>query len=63
MIPDKYKIEEIHRRYAQNDFVLKVVFEHCQIVAEIALECVKRNNLKVDEDILESSCLLHDIGT
>ena len=63
MIPTKDEIEALHRRYAQNDAVFSLVFEHCQIVSEIALWCVEQKNLGVDKPILEAGCLLHDIGT
>lgn len=63
MMPSKTQIEKIHRRYAQNDKVFHLIYEHCQIVAEIALWCVKEKQLKVNTDILEAGCLLHDIGT
>lgn len=63
MIPTTQQIEEIHKRYAQNDHIYKLVTEHCQIVAEIAAWCVEKNNLKVDKELLQAGCLLHDIGT
>jgi uncharacterized protein len=63
MIPDTFMIEAIHRRYAQNDIVFKLIYEHCQIVAEIAEWCVEQKNLLVDKNLLRASCLLHDIGT
>ncbi len=63
MIPTKSQIEAVHRRYAQNDHVYKLVYEHCQIVAEIARWCVEQNDLDVDLELLEAACLLHDIGT
>lgn len=63
MIPSKAKIEEIHRRYAQSDIVFNLVYEHCQIVTEIASWCADHKHLQIDKSILEASCLLHDIGT
>lgn len=63
MIPDLTSIEDVHRRYAQNDYVFKLVYEHCEIVAEIAAWCVNEKNLSVDDELLRASCLLHDIGT
>lgn len=63
MIPTKEEIKKLHRRYAQNDVVFNLVYEHCQIVAEIAKWCVERNHLEVNEKILEAGCLMHDIGT
>ncbi len=63
MIPTKNEIKELHKRYAQNEVVLKLVYEHCQIVTEIAKWCVEQKHLDVNNDILEAGCLLHDIGT
>ena len=63
MIPGISIIDEVHHRYAQNDFVYKLVYEHCEIVAEIATWCVEQKNLSVDKDLLKASCMLHDIGT
>jgi uncharacterized protein len=63
MIPDITQIEQLHRRYAVNDKVFKIVYEHCQIIAEIASWCVAKNKLAVNEEILTAGCLLHDIGT
>ena len=63
MVKEKQKIKEIHRRYAQNNHVYTLVYEHCQIIAEIALWCVEQNKLIVDHELLETACLLHDIGT
>jgi len=63
MIPNVKRIEAVHRRYAQNDVVFDLVYQHCQIVSEIALWCVKEKSLDVNQDILQASCLLHDIGT
>jgi HD superfamily phosphodiesterase len=63
MIPTKEQIKEVHKRYAQNDFVFNLVFGHCKIVSEIAKWCVENKNLTVDKNLLEAGCLLHDIGT
>lgn len=63
MIPTKLQIEEVHKRYAQNETVYNLVYEHCQIVAEIAQWCVDSNRLSVNNDLLQAACLLHDIGT
>jgi uncharacterized protein len=63
MIPSKLQIEEVHKRYAQNDKIFELVYRHCQIVAEIALWCAEEKNLNVDLELLEAGCLLHDIGT
>lgn len=63
MIPDKPMIKAVHRRYAQNEFVHELIYEHCEIVTEIALWCAEQKNLVVDKHLLVASCMLHDIGT
>ncbi len=63
MIPTKKQIIEVHKRYAQNDFIYNLVFGHCEIVSEIAIWCVDDKNLEVNESLLEAGCLLHDVGT
>src|SRR4051794_12618535 len=63
MFPDTPTIKKVLKRYAQNDLVFKLVYEHCEIVSEIAAWCVEQKKLSVDSEILKASCLLHDIGT
>lgn len=63
MVPSVNDIQSLHKRYAFNDADFELVFGHCQIVNEIAQWCVNKNNLEVDEKLLEAACLLHDIGT
>jgi uncharacterized protein len=63
MIPDLNQIKAIHQRYAQNDTVFKLVFEHCEIVTRIALDAAERSNEQIDKTLLQAACMLHDIGT
>lgn len=63
MVPSLEQINEIHKRYAQNNHIHKLVLEHCKIVAEIAEWCVDKNKLNVNKELLIAGCLLHDIGT
>lgn len=63
MIPNEIEARRLHEKYAWNDELLQDVYLHCEITAEIALECVKAKNLHVDERVLYSACLLHDIGS
>lgn len=63
MIPTKSQIIAVHKRYAQNDAVFESVYQHCEIVTEIALWCAQEKTLDVDLELLEAACLLHDIGT
>lgn len=62
MIGDVERIQALHQKYANDNQSFELVFTHCKIVAEIAIDTVRRNNLKVDERILTEACLLHDIG-
>lgn len=56
-------VEALHRKYAANDRAYELVYTHCKIVADIALEAVERNNLTIDKDLVYLACILHDIGT
>jgi uncharacterized protein len=63
MIPSAAQIEEVHRRYAQNEYVFELVYTHCKIVTEIALWCANNSKLRIDLELLEAASMLHDIGT
>lgn len=63
MIPDKSTILKLHKKYATDDQLFEGVYNHCQITAQIALDCAKSKQIKVDLDLLEAGCLLHDIGS
>ena len=58
-------IERLHRKYAPNDKVFNLVYEHCQIVSEIALWCSDNisDEIVVNKQLLQTAALLHDIGT
>ena len=64
-LPSTKDIELLHHKYAPNNTVFDLVYEHCQIVCEIALWSA--NNIKAEADVntelLQSAALLHDIGT
>ncbi len=57
------KIEKLHRKYAKNEILFNLVYEHCQVVTEIAIWCAENIDEPVDLDLLKTSCLLHDIGS
>lgn len=63
MIPDKTKVEELLRKYAPDEEQYELISTHGKIVAEIALESAKYSGEKVNLEILEAACLLHDIGS
>ena len=60
---NKTDIIALHKKYAENDEAFDLVYTHCTIVAEIAMDAVERNSMVVDSDILYQACMLHDIGT
>lgn len=59
----KEEIKRLHRKYAPNDEAFRLVYDHCEIVAEIARECGGRYKGKIDVDLAVLAALLHDIGT
>lgn len=63
MIPDKKAALQLLRKYAPNDEYFELVSTHGMIVAEIALFCANNTSDNVDLEVLESACLLHDIGS
>lgn len=56
------QIKELHKKYAPSPKVFDFNFLHCQIVCEIALELVSKNNIQCDTDLVKSGALIHDIG-
>jgi len=64
MLPTRDQIEGLHHKYAPNEVAFRLVFEHCQIVAEIAQWCTERiqNTAEINTELLQTACLLHDIG-
>jgi len=65
MIPDTETIIALHKRYAgfAKADLFDLVFTHCQIVCEIALQCADTVNEPVDRKVLRAAALLHDIGS
>jgi uncharacterized protein len=55
----------VHRKYAQSDLLLDLVWTHCNIVAEIAHQLLLKNNLdpvEYNPGIVYQAGLLHDVG-
>ncbi len=57
------RIKQLHQKYAPNEVDFAAVFDHCQVVTEIAMWCADRVSDKVDTEMLETAALLHDIGS
>ena len=61
-LPSLATIEQLHQRYAPTPAVLELVYTHCQIVRDIALQLIDTHHISVDRQLVEAGCLLHDIG-
>jgi len=62
MLISNNDITALHKKYAPSDIVFDLVFTHCCIVRDIALQLIDANNLKVDRELVETGAMLHDIG-
>src|SRR3989338_7703443 len=63
MPPTLDDIKKLHIKYSPNKPVFNLVYQHCEIVANIAKWCSGNVDVKVDWKLLQAACLLHDIGT
>ncbi len=55
----------LHKKYAQTPLILDLVWTHCNIVADIALQLIDSNHFDTAEtprDVTLQAALLHDIG-
>lgn len=62
MLPTYQEIEALHRKYAPTEAVFELIFTHCHVVYDIAIQLMARNMFKVDAELVRVGCLLHDIG-
>lgn len=62
MVPTEQAIAELHRKYAPSDQVYELIYTHCQIVRDIALELIDARQLAVDRELVRVGAMLHDIG-
>ncbi|MDH5532970.1 MAG: HDIG domain-containing protein [Candidatus Pacebacteria bacterium] len=63
---DAYLTEfNVHKKYASSELILDLVWTHCNIIADIALNLIQKNNLSNAEyhpGVVVQAALLHDIG-
>lgn len=63
---DAYLTEfNVHKKYAGSDLILDLVWTHCNIVADICLNLIQKNNLSntvYHPGVVVQAALLHDIG-
>lgn len=62
LLPTFEQIEALHRKYAPTESVFELVFTHCRIVSDIAVQLAKKSGADVDSELVKVGCLLHDIG-
>jgi uncharacterized protein len=58
-------IFELHQKYYNNQPFFEIVWVHCNIVKDFALQIADRledQGIKVDKKLLETGALVHDIG-
>jgi len=55
-------IVALHKKYSTSDEIYNLVFTHCCIVRDIAIQLINTNSLNVDLKLVEVGALLHDIG-
>ena len=52
----------MHKKYAPSAAVYDLVYTHCLIVRDIALQLIINSSLEVDRELVEIGAMLHDIG-
>ncbi len=60
--PSEDEIELLHKKYAPSVAAYEMVYTHSLIVNEIAQEIIRNKKLKVDEQLVEVGCMVHDVG-
>lgn len=61
-LPSASEIEALHRKYAPTESVFELVFTHCKIVSNIAMQLAEKSGANVDIELVRVGCLLHNIG-
>lgn len=56
-------IDSIYSRwYSEGSGLWELLHTHCELVAELALECADRHDLDIDREFVYEAAMLHDIG-
>jgi uncharacterized protein len=59
------KIKEIHKKYAQDEKILNIVWQHSVDVCDLALtiaDNLKKKGIEINKNLIKEGALLHDIG-
>ncbi len=63
MYPTDQQIEELHRKYAKTDKDFNLIYTHCRIIKDTAIQLLDAKPvLGIDRRLVHVGCLLHDIG-
>jgi uncharacterized protein len=62
MLLHNEEIIQLHKEFAPSESVCDMVFQHGQIVYEIAQQLVASRKLVLEHELVRAGCLLHDIG-
>lgn len=55
-------IKALHKKYAPSNEVFNLIFTHCLIIRDIAIQLIDKNGLTIDRELVDTGALLHDIG-
>lgn len=61
-LPTLDQIEALHKKYTPTEGVFELVFTHCKIVRDIAVQLAEKSGANVGIELVKVGCLLHDIG-
>ena len=61
-LPTIAEVEALHRKYAPTEEVFQLVWTHCCIVHDIALQLAQSSPVSLDLELVTLGSLLHDIG-
>lgn len=56
------EIEALHHQYAPTEEVFQLVWTHCCIVSDIAMQLAHSSQVSLDLELVKAGSLLHDIG-
>lgn len=62
VIPTDEQIRALHERFAPTEDAFDLVYTHCRIVCDVAVQLIDRHRLAVDVPLVRAGSLLHDIG-
>lgn len=63
MYPGLAEITRLHEHLSPSKDALDLIFTHCKVVRDIALQVAEASDSEINLDLVEAGALLHDIGT